>query len=252
MIKRILDWVFPLVLMVAANRKLNLDIEDLKEKVDQDDTYLSEYMKRFQCISKDEAQNLFDKVLKYRKTIEEKAKGNILIVTIAVTVILGLSNYFFGIKDKLNNNIYLFIILGILFALCLVYLTVGAILSIETLSAGELKETYDLSESDYEYLGKLNNEKEKEKEYIFFLSYYSELNTKINLKINNYVSSTYFFLRNSLITLCIIGVFSCILYAFQQPKVDGVETQLKEQQNILQDIDRNLNKIGRNINNSND
>jgi hypothetical protein len=243
---RFLDWFFPLILMVSANNNLNKDIETIKKNVEDDDNYLTPYMKVFQNIKKEEAQKLFDKVLTHRKTIEDKAKSNILVVTISVTVILGLSNYFFGLKDKLNST-PVFLILGILFAVCLIYLTIGAILSITTLSAGELKETYDLSQEDYEYLGKQTDKKIKEKETIFYLSFYSELNIKINLKINNYVSSTYAFLRNSLVTLCIIGVVSCLLYGFQLKKENGVETKLIEQKNILEDINSNIEKIRNNI-----
>ncbi|MCZ0871255.1 hypothetical protein [Peribacillus sp. AS_2] len=246
MLYRLIDWFFPLILMVKANKKLNKDIETLKLEVSNDDNYLSDYMNAFKNIKKEEALKLFDKVLTHRKTIEDKAKSNILIVTVSVTVILGLSNYFFGIKDKLNSNSVL-LILGILFSFCLIYLTIGAILSIASLNAGELKETYDLSETDYEYLGLLNDDDEKEKETIFFLSFYSELNTKINLKINNYVSSTYSFLRNSLITLCIIGVVSCITYSFQDKKENGLETKLVEQKNELHNINSNLEEIGNNI-----
>ncbi|MEK3820322.1 hypothetical protein MKY20_14745 [Cytobacillus sp. FSL W8-0315] len=246
MIKKILNWLFPIVFMVSANKKLNNEIEELKAKTEQDDDYLSEYMEDFQSITTEEAKNLFDQVISTRKTIEEKAKGNILIVTIAVSVILGLTGYLFGMQDKINSNFALDSILAILFSLCLVYLTMGSILSIATLNRGELNQTYDFSSADYKYLSSLEDD-QKEKETKYFLSKYSELNIKVNLKINNYVSGTYSFLMNSLITLCIIGVISCILYVFQTEKDNKTETELEEQQTVLEDINSNLINIGKNI-----
>jgi hypothetical protein len=89
--------------------------------------------------------------------------------------------------------------------------------------------------------------KHREKEIKYFLGLYSELNIKVNLKINNYVSSTYSFLRNSLITLCFIGILSCGLYALEEKKESGIESKLNKQQNELVNINQNLERIGTNI-----
>ncbi|MFB5284656.1 hypothetical protein [Peribacillus sp. Hz7] len=244
MIKTILYWIFPFAEMVIANRKITKKVEEFKGNLENDETYLSPYMQSFENIPVEEAEKIFNSILSNRKTLEDKAKVNVLIVTIAVTVILGLSSFLFTVQGKIPDNIVFSIFLIFLFILSLVYLTIGSIISLATLNSGESKEIYNLSPSDYQYLASISDETERTKEIRYFYSQYAELNMTINWKINNYVSCTYANIRNSLIFLGIIGIVFCSMFIFgKNDEQIKLEKELNKHVQLLESIEQDLSKL---------
>jgi hypothetical protein len=248
---KILYELVPFLEIYKANNKINEKMNKFREDLDQED-FLSPDMEKFLNISIEEAQKLQEKVIAYRKSLEEKARVNVLIVTIAVTVILGLTSFLTGIQDKISNNFYLNIIMFSLIFLSLLYLIFGSIFSLMTLNAGELKEIYDFSLNDYEYLSKISDESEKERETKYIIARNTELNTFVNLKLNNYISCTYSFIRNAIILLGVVGTISCYVFILDKSeKTDRLVEAVNYQNKILERMEQNIISNNRNMNNQN-
>lgn len=248
---KILYELVPFLEIYKANNKINEKMNKFREDLDQED-FLSPDMEKFLNISIEEAQKLQEKVIAYRKSLEEKARVNVLIVTIAVTVILGLTSFLTGIQDKISNNFYLNIIMFSLIFLSLLYLIFGSIFSLMTLNAGELKEIYDFSLNDYEYLSKISDESEKERETKYIIARNTELNTFVNLKLNNYISCTYSFIRNAIILLGVVGTISCYVFILDKSeKTDRLVEAVNYQNKILERMEQNVISNNRNMNNQN-
>ncbi|MFB4169922.1 hypothetical protein [Virgibacillus sp. JSM 102003] len=232
--------------MRKANKIINKDIISLKNKLDEEN-FSSEYMRQYDNLTKDEAVRFFEKIISYRRSLEEKAKSNILIVTISITVILGMASLLFSIPEKTNTSNLMNIILVVLFLLSLVYMTIGSILSLQTLNAGELKQRYELSPEDLDYLSSIAEE-DRNKEFKLILSSYNELNNKINLKLNNFASCTYEHIRNSIITFFLLGMFISTIFLINQFNGDEKENnELINQQQSLEQIHEELDKLNKNI-----
>ena len=241
MLKKMIYWVFPYYETITANKKISEKVKDLKRNIDNDENYLSPYMKDFKGIAVKEAESIFNSVMSNRKSLEEKARVNVLIVTIAVTVILGLSSFLFTIQENIPDSQFINTLLGILFVFSLVYLISGSISSLATLNAGESKEIYNMSPADYKYFATIPQSDDRDKEIVYFYSRYAELNTTINWKINNYISCSYANIRNALFTLGIIGILFCFIFVIDKDeKSILLENELNKQLELLETIEYEL------------
>ncbi|MCM3575599.1 hypothetical protein M3172_20615 [Mesobacillus subterraneus] len=244
---KLFNTLFPLCNLIKANKIINKKIREFKLDLETED-FMSENMGYCQNIDDKLVQIIFDKTIENRKSLEEKAKTNILIVTVAITVILGLSSLLFSIPEKVSNNVFLIFLIGFLFLLSLIYMIIGSILSLMTLNAGELKEKYDWSPQDLSYIESLTDERIRLREKKYILSSYIELNKFTNFKLNNFASSTYEHIRNSLITFFLIGVSITLVFIFSNKESkDPVHDSLSKQNKIMEGIKLNLEKINVNI-----
>jgi len=240
--RNIVHIVFPFIEMRKANKNINEKIINLLEKVDKDEDL--ECINKFKDVPSFEVEKYFNTILSNRKSLEEKAKVNVLVVTLAVTVILGLISFLLSAQNQLPDDKYLNCVLLLLFGGVFFYLVFGSLYSLESLNGGESKEIYNLSPSDYMYLASIGNKKEKDKELVYIYTINAELNTMINLKINNLISCTYSNIYNALILLGIIGVVFCALFTFNDHNKNEV-VRLSEQSNehVLEDINSNLTNL---------
>lgn len=212
MLGKLAYWLFPYLEMRRANKKIVMKSNDLKRNIEKNDNYLSPYMQSFEGIPIEEVEKIYNSILFNRKSLEEKAKVNVIIVTIAVTVVLGLLSILFTFQEKMPNNLMFNAFLTFLFILSLIYLITGSIISLATLNSGESKEIFNMSPEDYQYLAGITDKTKKEKEMGYLYSRYTELNMTVNWKINNYMSCTYSNIRNALLILGIIGASFCFIF----------------------------------------
>lgn len=253
MLKKIIYWIFPYFEMRHANKKITRKVKELKGNLDNDESYLSPYMKSFVGIPVKEAEKIFNSIISNRKSLEEKAKINVLIVTIAVTVILGLTSFLFTIQEKISDNALFIIFMAFLFILSLFYLISGSISSLATLNSGESKEIYNMSPLDYQYIAGITDLLEREKEIRYFYSRYAELNMTVNWKINNYISCTYANIRNALVILGIIGVSFCFIFIFDKNEESiKLEKELNGHLRLLENIEQDLSLLQNNIKSTNE
>jgi hypothetical protein len=244
---KLLNWIFPLWNLVNANKKINKKMKNFKVNL-EDEEFFSEFMRDCQNIHFEQVQSIFNNTIENRKSLEEKAKTNILIVTVAITVILGLSSLLFSIPEKVSNNSLVIFMIGILFLISLIYMIIGSILSLMTLNAGELKEKYDWSPRALSYIESLTDENEKSREKKYLLSSYIELNNLTNLKLNNFASSTYEHIRNSLVTFFLIGVSITLVFVFtNKDSKNPLQNNLVKQNEILESIKGELEHINESI-----
>ena len=238
-------WLFPFLHMVRANKSISEKMIELVQNLADDETYMSEDMRSFIGIPIIEVEKIHESVLANRKSLEEKAKVNVLIVTIAVTVILGLTSFLFTIQEKIQNGIIFIAILSILFVFCLLYLITGSLVSLATLNAGETKMIYRISPQEYQYIESVPRLR-KDIEIRYHYSRNTELNNYVNLKISNYVSCTFANIRNAIILLGVIGIIMCFLFIFgyiEQNKVNSLEEKLSSYEKKLNEIEKNLGGI---------
>ncbi|WP_214818821.1 hypothetical protein [Exiguobacterium sp. s131] len=234
------NWSFPYLETKEANEKISENMEKLKDELNSEE-YLSPYMKDFEGIKIEEAQSIFDSIISNRKSLEDKAKVNVLIVTVAVSVILGLSNFLFTLQGNFTDHYAIKIPVAILFILSLINLISGSISALATLNAGETKEIYNMSPQDYKYFASLPNEEKRNKEMIYFYSRYSELNNIVNWKINNYISCSFKNIRNAIFYLGIIGIIFCIVFLVENDNTNNqLEQHLDAQLELLETIDQKL------------
>lgn len=251
MLKKIIYSIFPYFEMRHANKKITRKVNRLKRNLENDESYLSTYMMSFEGIPIDKVEKIYNSIISNRKSLEEKAKINVLIVTIAATVILGLTSFLFTIQEKIPYNALFVIFIAFLFILSLYYLISGSITSLATLNSGESKEIYNLSPLDYQYIASITDLSAREKEIRYFYSQYSELNMTVNWKINNYISCTYANIRNALIILGIIGVSFCFIFIFDKNEESNkLEKELNKHLNLLENVERDLSSLQNNIKNT--
>lgn len=237
---KIINWSFPYLETKEANEKISDKMEKLKRELNSEE-YLSPYMKDFQGIKIEEAQSIFDSIISNRKSLEDKAKVNVLIVTVAVSVILGLSNFLFTLQGNVTDHYAIKIPVAILFILSLINLISGSISALATLNAGETKEIYNMSPQDYKYFASLPNEEKRNKEMIYFYSRYAELNNIVNWKINNYISCSFKNIRNAIFYLGIIGILFCFVFLVEKNQTNNqLEQNLDAQLELLEKIDQKL------------
>lgn len=187
---RFLYPIFPMIESRNANKKLRVKL--------MDGTGILAYMENADQVTTDHLKEQYDDTIHMKDKLEDKAKTNVMGVTIAVTLILGTSNMMGAILKK-----YPFVAFGWLaFALMMgsiVYLIVAGILSIKVLVAENVLYTTDLSNivSGGEQL-KLDYDKKIAQ------------NRTQNLIRNNCIYASYGCIRNALICLFIVILASTI------------------------------------------
>lgn len=237
-IEKILDILFPVVILLKANRKIDTKINHIEQgKLDL------EYMYGYQVLTVKDAEGYLTKTFDARKTIEDKAKINVLGVTISVTLIMGLSQALNNSFPMLNSLKIFTIILGIYALLSVILATVLSLFIL-----GKYNRVYDLTPSD------------KSTNNVQTIALNVELNSLYNVKRNNYLYSSYMFMINFLVSLSILFILLTIpsvnakssLQVIQdkqakiQVEVDKIKEAQQIQGQIIQSLEEN-NLIAENM-----
>lgn len=187
---RFLYPIFPMIESRNANNRLRVKLTD--------GTGILAYMEDADQVTTDHLKEQYDDTIHMKDKLEDKAKTNVMGVTIAVTLILGASNMMDAILKK-----YPFVAFGWLaFSLLMgsiVYLIVAGILSIKVLVAENVLYTADFSNivRGGEQL-KLDYDKKIGQ------------NRTQNIIRNNCIYASYGCIRNALICLFIVLLASTI------------------------------------------
>jgi hypothetical protein len=185
--------IFPLIGNIQDNKKI-------KNKLDLLDSGKAdlEYMKEYNTLSIDQLKDFYNDTFEIKNKLEDKAKINIVGLTISISLILGLSNLITEINESFGMN-WITIIVIILSFFSFGYMVTAGILSMAVL----VKEN-----SVYKIWPKdllLGEEKLKE---IYALN--TEMNINKNIIRNNYTYTSYECIINSLICLSIIFLLSLL------------------------------------------
>ena len=121
------DYIFPFIANKKANNKIEKKIELLKE---MDNIELT-YMKNYNELKMKDVKSFYNNNQEVKKILEDKAKTNIIGLTISISLIMG----FMNISELINNieNLYIKIIILILAIMSVGYMIGASLLSIALL-----------------------------------------------------------------------------------------------------------------------
>lgn len=193
LVKKIFQKIFPFVANVQDNNKIKNKL-NLLSSVKTD----LEYMKEYNALSIDQLKDFYNDTFEIKNKLEDKAKINIVGLTISISLILGLSNLITKINESFGMN-WITIIVIILSFFSFGYMVAAGILSMAVL----VKENsvYKIWPED------LLSGEEKLKE-VYALN--TEMNINKNIIRNNYIYTSYECIINSLICLSIIFLLSLL------------------------------------------
>jgi hypothetical protein len=193
-ITEILVLLFPLVKLKKVNNLVNAKIAKLENGVK-----VFSYMSGYESLDISVAEEFLNKTFEARKTLEDKAKTNVLGVTIAVSLIIGLSQVFYSNFPSSSLHRVLTIILAFY---SLTSMILATILSLMIL--GKFNKVYDLYPSDKSLAS--NSEK------LEAIAVNAELNMNYNIKRNNYLYASYGLITNFLLSLSVLFLIVAIPY----------------------------------------
>lgn len=171
------------------NNKIEKEIELLRASDNNELTY----MKNYNELKMKDVKSFYNHNQEVKKILEDKAKTNIIGLTISITLIM----VFINITELINSfeNLNIKIIILILAIMSVGYMIVASLLSINLLVNKNI--VFRIQPSD------LTLEKNLLKRKYALLT---ELTIKQNLIRNNYIYSSYECIRNSLILLFTIFI----------------------------------------------
>jgi hypothetical protein len=183
-----LSFLYPVMKLQKTNEVLDKKIDELRNG-----SKTFSYMAGYQDLTLSDAEGFLNKTFDVRKAIEDKAKTNILGVTISVSLIIGLSQLFNNQSLSFGSSFLrlLTVLLGF-YALSSMFL--ATYLSVRIL--GGLNEVYDLYPPDKT----LATDALK----LEAIASNAELNMNYNIKRNNYLFLSYRHIINSLVGLSVL------------------------------------------------
>lgn len=173
-----------------------------------------------------------------RNFLTDKAKINIIGVTLAITFFVGFGKI---LDDTKNSDFIIMVSLVIFSFLSICYLIVGGLISLKALIG---QKTYNLTMNDFNYLSRINEE-QRSREMVYLVARNDELNIKINFLLTNYISASFESIRNALICLVIVFVFLSFIILGTKipiPKNNVNLNTISSKQNIMIKEINQLNK----------
>ncbi len=193
--------IFPTISANKANKRL-------AEKINNEDSQSNvPYIDNIDAVTIESFKQKYTETFEIKNKFEDKAKTNVIGITIAITVIMGASGLVNSLTNKYPSAIFHWVSFFILLV-AIIYLLVAGIEAIRVLFNENTMSTVDISDMS------VDNLKVKDK--------YSDcINRNINRNIirNNIVYSSYICIRNALI--CMMVLFVLISIPFSASKVDG-------------------------------
>ena len=204
-IVRIRDFIFPIIVALRADRKINKQIDDIEKG-----RAPLQYMAHYDELAPEQIESFYNQSREQMKSLEEKSKISVFAITVAVTLTLGLCSVLIGISNEVTNSPILKIsIIGVNF-LTILYMIFAGWLSLQVL--GNKNTVYQLFPEDY-----LLSEKDRLK----LIAMNTELNVKQNAIRNNYVYTSYKNITYSIVTLGILFTLIVVSVTFPKPKDDS-------------------------------
>jgi len=190
------EWIviplFPLYKTKKANDRIFKDIEELQQldRLTPNGSYMGNYITLSVC----DARIFLEKTLDKKKSLEDKAKTNVFGVTIAVTLVTGLSKVLID-WNSLNYPIVFKMILFLIAFYVLIQMILAGLSSIKII--GDIIIQYELFPDDVNL---------PDNDLLDLIALDTEINVKYNTIRNNYLSSSYESLKKSLIGLLILFI----------------------------------------------
>ncbi len=202
--------VIDAVLPMCANHR---DNKVLRHKLSDDGNVnghesLLRYIENADEINTDVLKQQYDDTFHTKDKLEDKAKTNVIGITIAITLIMGASGISNTISEKLQSTVFQWLTF-ILLAVAVVYLLIAGIIAIKVLASENMVFSVTLSSF-------ASNEAVLRSDYDKCIVQ----NRTQNLIRNNSVYSSYECIRNALICLFAILLLSTIPLEFQKSDLE--------------------------------
>lgn len=194
MLKQIYECLFPML----DNIKTNKDVRKRIDTPNENDSIFYG-IENPQSISLNILQEQYFETFKFKDKLEDKAKTNIIGVTISISLILGASTFLANINNKFNCNWLSWAVFG-LFTLAVLYMIIAGVISIKVLISENSVYTLTLSNQN------------SHSEYDNCIS----KNRLKNIIRNNYVYTSYECIRNSIVALFLILILSIVPLQIKQ------------------------------------
>lgn len=188
-ISRIIDVLFPMY----ANYKTN---KSLRQKLEANDVGILSYMDNAEDISTESLKQEYQETLRIKDKLEDKAKTNVVGITITITLIMGASNVLSAITKKYPMPIFQWIGF-VLFVSAVSYMITAGILAIKVLIDENRIYVVDIGTT-------VRADANVRVEYDRCIT----KNRTTNLIRNNTVFTSYECIRNSLVCLFVILLLS--------------------------------------------
>ena len=228
---RIIEAIIPSIANYQSNKKVK---EKIKAQINLNCP--SENID-LNTIALDDLQQLYNDNKDLKNKLEDKAKTNIIGVTIAVTLILGAYSLIQNITAKHHLSFFFWIAFS-LFVLSVIYMLAAGIHSIHVLTAE--------NEFYFPNVGLSDNDRKKDLDKIIGLN-----NAKNTIR-NNYIFTAYECIRNSLFCLFAVMVIAIIpappktistmsqgTFFFSESAMESISTEVDKQ--VVEDyINKNL------------
>lgn len=200
--RTVLEQVLPTLSVRRANKYL-------AQKINSEDSQSNvSYMDNIDEVTIDSFKQKYAETFEVKNKFEDKAKTNVIGITIAITVIMGASGLTGSLISKYPSVVLHWMSFAILLV-AIIYLLVSGIDAIKVLFKENSMSTVDLSDMSTDSI------KAKEK-------YDDCINRNINRNIirNNIVYSSYICIRNALICMMVLFVLISIPFATSKSNVN--------------------------------
>lgn len=199
MMNKVIDLVFPMISNCQANANLREKIHPKDENgQDIEPESILSYIENSDRINLDILKDRYDETFKTKEKIEDKAKTNIIGISISITLIMGAS----GILSVLNNKYLSPAVSWVAFVLIVVsiiYMLTAGILIIRLLT--NENEVYMVTLSELASGGEILRDQYGKR---------ISQNQNKNVIRNNYLFTSYECIRNSLVCLFVILILTTI------------------------------------------
>ncbi|WP_040204048.1 hypothetical protein [Neobacillus jeddahensis] len=237
--KKILYALLPLIECNSVNKDVKNQQKTSWGKI-QNREPLSDVQK-FVSMAENDAKYLLDGIRGNITSLQDKAKVTAVAVTLAFSMVGGISSYLLNLKEKLFINGFLTgALIFFVIASCF-YLINAGYFSLITLNS---RPKYDFSPDDFEFLGQLSSEDKKKEEKLSMMGEQYKMTTYQNTILNNYVDCSNNNLRNALISLGIFFSLICLSFVLAEKIHEDKQTNaLTEQTQMLKDIQTEIHTL---------
>lgn len=186
---KVLEVILPSIANIQATKKIKNNISQKRNlKLPSQETAIEN-------LSQEDLYKLYNDDLRWKEKLEDKAKTNVIGVTISVTLIMGAYSLMYNILDKFSTNI-IFWLAFCLFVLSVIYMVAAGIHAIRVLTAENTIYCPALGLKD----------EDRKKDIDIKIG----LNRAQNTLRNNYVYTSYECIRNALICLFVVMVIAIV------------------------------------------
>lgn len=200
-LNEIINQIFPIFYMRKVNKQL-------KNKIESNESQSNvPYMDNIDKITIDSFRQKYAETFEIKSKFEDKAKTNVIGITIAITIIMGASNLTGLLTNKYTSPFWHWLSFIILLV-AIIYLLTSGIAAIRVLFSENTVSTVDLSDLSTDDI-------KTKKKY----DDCTNRNIKRNIIRNNIVYSSYICIRNALI--CLMALFILVSIPITSPKIQN-------------------------------